>query len=137
MTLSTLTLPPQPAAAAALRAWLRPLLAQDGVSESATEEITLAVEEALNGAILYGEQRGADITVTLSTVSADVYLTVSDGAERRDKEPLAGDDEAAETEAFGSILVRGLMDEVTLQSSAEGTIIRLVKHLGSPASGAD
>ena len=136
MTLSTLTLPPQPSSAAALRAWLRPLLAEDGVPERATEEITLAAEEALNGAILHGEQRGADITVTLSTVAGDVYLTVSDDAERRRDEALAADDEAAEAQAFGSALLGGLMDEVTLRSSAEGTIIRLVKHLGGSATGA-
>lgn len=129
MTLSTLTLPPQPAAAAALRAWLRPLLAEDGVPERATEEITLAAEEALNGAIFHGEQRGTDITVTLSTVASDIYLTVSDDAERPSDEPLASGDEGAAAQAFGSALVRGLMDEVTLRSSAEGTIIRLVKHL--------
>jgi anti-sigma regulatory factor (Ser/Thr protein kinase) len=136
MTLSTLTLPPQPSSAAELRAWLRKLLTEDGVPERATEEVTLAAEEALNGAILHGEQRGAHITVTLSTVAADVYLTVSDDAERRSDERLADGVEAAEAEAFGSALVRGLMDEVTLMSSAEGTIIRLVKHLGASASSA-
>ena len=136
MTLSTLTLSPQRSSAVALRAWLRPLLTEDGVPERATEEITLAAEEALNGAILHGEQRGTDITVTLSTVSADVYLTVSDDAERLSDEPLVGGDEDADAEAFGFALVRGLMDEVTLRSSAEGTIIRLVKHLGGSPSGA-
>lgn len=104
--------------------------------ERTTEEITLAAEEALNGAILHGERRGADITVTLSTVAADVYLTVSDDAERPKDEHLTGGDEAAEAQAFGSALVRGLMDEVTLHSSAEGTIIRLVKHLAGSATGA-
>ena len=79
---------------------------------------------------------GTDITVTLSTVSADVYLTVSDDAERLSDEPLVGGDEDADAEAFGFALVRGLMDEVTLRSSAEGTIIRLVKHLGGSPSGA-
>ena len=136
MTLSTLTLPPQRSSAASLRAWLRPLLAEDGVPERATGEITLAAEEALIGAILHGELRGADITVTLSTVARDVYLTVSDYAERRSAETLAADDEAAEAKAFGSALLRGLMDEVTLRSSAEGTIIRLVKHLGGSATSA-
>ena len=136
MTLSTLTVPPQPSSAGALRAWLRPRLTEDGVPERATEEITLAAEEALNGAILHGELRGADITVTLSTVAADVYLTVSDDAERRSDETLAADDEGAEAQAFGSAILGGLMDEVTLRSSAEGTIIRLVKHLGGGATGA-
>lgn len=136
MTLSTLTLSPQPSSAATLRAWLRPLLAEDGVSERATEEITLAAEEALNGAILHGEERGADITVTLSTVAADVYLTVSDDAERRNDEIVAADGEAADAQALGSALLGGLTDEVTLRSSAEGTIIRLVKHLGGGATGA-
>ena len=42
----------------------------------------------------------------------------------------------AEAQAFGSALLGGLMDEVTLRSSAEGTIIRLVKHLGGSATGA-
>jgi serine/threonine-protein kinase RsbW len=136
MTLSTLTLSPQPSSAADLRACLRPLLTEDGVPERATEEITLAAEEALNGAILHAEQRGAHITVTLSTVAEDVYLTVSDDAERPKDEHLTGGDEAAEAQGFGSALVRGLMDEVTLHSSAEGTIIRLVKHLGGSASSA-
>ena len=104
--------------------------------ERATEEITLAAEEALNGAILHGELRGADITVTLSTVARDVYLAVSDDAGRRNDETLAGDDEAAEAQAFGSALLGGLMDEVTLRSSGEGPIIRLVKHLGGSATGA-
>ncbi len=133
MTFSTLTLPPQPAAGGALRSWLRPLLAEGGVPERAVEEITLAAEEALNGAIVHAEQRSAEITVTLSTVAADVYLTVSDDTQRPRDEHLTGGDEAAEAQAFGSALVRGLMDEVTLHSSAEGTIIRLVKHLAGSA----
>ena len=105
------------------------------MSERATEEVTLAAEEALKGAILHGEWRGADITVTLSTVAADIYVTVSDDAERRSDETLAGDDEAAEAQAFGSALLRGLTDEVTLRSSVEGTIVRLVKYLGGSPTG--
>jgi anti-sigma regulatory factor (Ser/Thr protein kinase) len=135
MALSTLTLAPQSSSAATLRAWLRTVLAEEGIPKRASEEIVQAAEEALNAAILHGAS-GEEITITLSTVGLDIYLTVSDSGtglhdERlADKQTDIGDD----TTDLGLLLVRGLMDEVTLRSTAEGTVIRLVKHLRRPVS---
>jgi anti-sigma regulatory factor (Ser/Thr protein kinase) len=136
MALSTLTLSPERSSAGALRDWLRTVLADDGVPQGAAEQIVLAAEEALNSAILHAEQPDGEITITLSSVDSDVYLTVSDGAVDLDAERMQnGQSDAEDTAHLGLLLVRGLMDGVTQQSSAEGTIIRLVKHLRGSAGG--
>jgi anti-sigma regulatory factor (Ser/Thr protein kinase) len=130
MALSTLTLAPQSSSAAALRAWLRAVLPEEGVPKRASEEIVLAAEEALNAAIPHGAS-GEEITIMLSIVEPDIYLTVSDSRVGLNDERLADEqieigDDASD---LGLLLVRGLMDEVALRSTAEGTVIRLVKHL--------
>ena len=137
MTLSTLTLAPERSSAAALRAWLRAVLPEGDVPQRASEEVILAAEEALNNAILHSGQRSGDLTITVSILATDLYLTVSDRGTGFDSELLADDQTVAGEDAagLGLTLVRGLMDEVTLRSSAEGTIIRLVKHLrGLPSA---
>ena len=106
--------------------------------QQASKEIVLAAEEALNNAILHSGQRGGDLTITVSILADDVYLTVSDRGKGFDSELLAGGQtvDGEEAAGLGLALVRGLMDEVTLKSGAEGTIIRLVKHLRGSALGA-
>ncbi|MGO8684273.1 MAG: ATP-binding protein [Thermoleophilia bacterium] len=138
MKLFTQTFAPERSSAAQLRAWLSTVLAQDHVPPTASQEIVLAAEEALNNAILHSGQRGGDLTVTLSMLARDVYLTVSDRGRGFDS-AILGKYETRSTETTGGLgltLVRGLMDEVTVASSAEGTSIRLVKHLRGATLGA-
>ena len=137
MALSTLTLSPDRSSAAALRDWLRDVLADDGVPQEAAEQIVLAAEEALNAAILHAEQPHGEITITLSSVDSDVYLTVSDGDSHLDAKRMEDPQSHAEEDSahLGLLLMRGLMDGVTRQSSAEGTIMRLVKHLRGSSAG--
>ncbi len=136
MALSTLILYSERSSAAALRDWLRTVLADDGVPQGAAEQIVLAAEEALSSAILHAKQPDGEITITLSIVDSDVYLTVSDGGTDLDARRMQnGQSDAEDGAHLGLLLVRGLMDGVTRQSSAEGTIIRLVKHLRGSAAG--
>jgi serine/threonine-protein kinase RsbW len=137
MKLFTLTLTPERLSAVALRSWLRAVLSAGHVPQQASKEIVLAAEEALNNAILHSEQRGGDLTITLSILAKDVYLTVSDRGKGFESALLAGGQtpDREDGAGLGLALVRGLMDDVTLESSAEGTIIRLVKHLRGSAVG--
>lgn len=135
MKLFTQTFAPERSSAAQLRAWLSTVLAQDNVAPTASQEIVLAAEEALANAILHSGQRGGDLTVTLSMLASDVYLTVADRGRGFDS-AIPGEQAARSPETTGGLgltLVRGLMDEVTVASSAEGTSIRLVKHLRGAA----
>lgn len=131
MRLLTLTLPPERASATALRAWLRNLLAEAHVLEQAGREIVLAAEEVLSNAILHSGQKDGDLTIMVSIVADDLYLTVSDRGQGFDAELPAGGKTVGALEAagLGLTLVRALMDEVTVKSGSEGTSIRLVKHL--------
>lgn len=138
MKLFTQTFAPERSSAAQLRAWLSTVFAQDHVPPTASQEIVLAAEEALSNAILHSGQRGGDLTVTVSMLASDVYLTVSDRGRGFDSAILGepATRSAETTGGLGLTLVRGLMDEVTVVSSAEGTSIRLVKHLRGAALGA-
>jgi anti-sigma regulatory factor (Ser/Thr protein kinase) len=135
MKLFTLTLALERSSAATLRRWLSSVLADDHVAADAAAEIVLAAEEALNNAILHSAQVDGVITVTVSILNRDVYLTVSDRGEGFDSTSLDGafavGPESAE--GLGLTLVRGLMSEVDLDSSDEGTTVRMVKRLPSVA----
>lgn len=135
MKLFTLTLPLERSSAATLRRWLSSVLAEDRVADGAAAEIVLAAEEALNNAILHSAQVDGVITVTVSILNRDVYLTVSDRGEGFDSKSLDGAFAVgpASAQGLGLTLVRGLMSEVDLDSSDEGTTVRMVKRLPSVA----
>jgi signal transduction histidine kinase len=82
------------------------------------------------------DEKCTDVRITVSIVATDVYLTVSDRGKGFDSELSSGDRAVGEdSTGLGPILVRGLMDEVTVRSSADGTTVRLAKHLRASAPG--
>ncbi len=130
MDLYTLTLALGPTAIADLRQWLASILETNPVARSSAAEIELAAVEALNSALRHSSN-GSSVVVTLSIVGHDVYVRVSD-RDAISTDARSGDgrgDEADPAESLGLTLMHGLMDEVDLNETADGTTVRLVKRL--------
>jgi anti-sigma regulatory factor (Ser/Thr protein kinase) len=72
----------------------------------------------------------------MSIVGRDVYLRVTD-REKAVAKPVGDADwesEPALASSLGLTLMQGLMDEVALHETDEGTTVRLVKRLRLPAN---
>ncbi len=127
MRLFTLSLALEPASATALRSQVRSALAESGVPAETIEQIVLAAGEALSNAILHSRQTRGHVRVTLSVFESRVYLTISDRGRGFDEEQVRVD--ADNGQGLGLTLLHGLMDEVLLDSTEQGTSIRLVKRI--------
>lgn len=137
MDLYTLTLPLDASAGATLRGWLTSVLESNPLASASSHEIIQAAAEAVNNAIRHSAPQGTTVVVTISIVGRDVYVRVTD-RERPPghREPGRTDEgvEPEEAESLGLTLMHGLMDEVDLHHTAEGTTVRLVKRLRLPLS---
>jgi anti-sigma regulatory factor (Ser/Thr protein kinase) len=133
-----LTLSLDESAGVKLRSWLRTILEESAVARTSSREIVLAAAEAVNNAVRHAAPVGTTVTVTMSIVGNDVYLRVTD-REKVAAKPLEDADRESEpalASSLGLTLMQGLMDEVALHETDEGTTVRLVKRLRLPAEGA-
>ncbi len=134
MDLYTLTLPLDASAGATLRGWLTSVLDGNPLASGSSQEIVLAAAEAVNNAVRHSAPQGTTVVVTISIVGRDVYLRVTD-RDRTGPPPTKTDEEDTdreEAETLGLTLMHGLMDEVDLHHTADGTTVRLVKRLRLP-----
>ena len=118
-----LDLPSEPSALSSLRALLRRWLAQAEASDVDTHAIVMACSEACTNAI---EHAGAapDETIAFEAVLRDgeVDVIVSDRGRWREERP-PGD------QGRGLELIDALMDDVRLETTPEGTTVRLRRRL--------
>jgi PAS domain S-box-containing protein len=118
-----LDLPSEPAALGSLRALLRRWLAQSDASDSDVHAIVMACSEACTNAI---EHAGApvDETIFFAAVLHDgeVDVTVRDRGRWRDHRP-------PNDQGRGLELIEALMDDVRVESGAEGTTVRLRRRI--------
>ena len=136
MDLYILTLALDESAGVTLRTWLRTILEESAVARASSREIVLAAAEAVNNAVRHSAPEGTTVTVTMSIVGRDVYLRVTD-REKAVAKPVGDADwesEPALASSLGLTLMQGLMDEVALHETDEGTTVRLVKRLRLPAN---
>lgn len=139
MDLYTLTLALDSNASATLRGWLTSILSENSVSRGSSREsheIVLAAAEALNNAVRNSAPQGTTVVVTMSIVGRDVYLTVTErdkSLARHESEPFDTDSDPELASSLGLTLMQGLMDQVDLYDSDDGTTVRLVKRLRLPA----
>lgn len=133
MELYTLTLSLDAAAPTTLRTWLGSLLEASAVTRHVAQEIILAVTEAVNNAVRNAEPEGTTVTVTVSIVGRDVYLRVTDRERGTEHEiECESTQEPSVDSTLGLALMQGLMDEVALHCTEEGTTVRLVKRVRLP-----
>jgi anti-sigma regulatory factor (Ser/Thr protein kinase) len=118
-----LDLPSEPSALRSLRALLRRWLEQAAATDADVHAIVMACSEACTNAI---EHAGAapDETIQFEAVlqNGDVDVVVSDRGHRREGRPPSD-------QGRGLELIDALMDDVRLETTPEGTTIRLRRHL--------
>jgi anti-sigma regulatory factor (Ser/Thr protein kinase) len=116
-----LMLLPQASSLSTVRASFRPWLQSVGAAH--TEDIVLAVNEAVANAV---EHAGLDaddaITIEAEVVEDVLRILVRDNGSWRDAHP-------GETRGRGLLIIRALMDQVDLKSRAEGTVVKMSRHL--------
>jgi PAS domain S-box-containing protein len=121
-----LDMPSQPSALGSLRALLRRWLAQTDAADLDIHAIVMACSEACTNAI---EHAGAGPDETISFVAVlddgEVEVTVRDRGHWRDQRPPSD-------QGRGLDLIDALMDDVQLETSPSGTVIRLRRRLSEP-----
>jgi PAS domain S-box-containing protein len=121
-----LDMPSEPSALQSLRALLRRWLAQADAADVDVHAIVMACSEACTNAIEHAGA-GPDETISFEAVLHDgeVDVTVRDRGHWRDQRPPSD-------QGRGLDLIDALMDDVTLERSPEGTVIRLRRRLSEP-----
>jgi anti-sigma regulatory factor (Ser/Thr protein kinase) len=118
-----LDLPSEPSALQSLRALLRRWLAQADASDVDVHAIVMACSEACTNAI---EHAGAapDERISFEAVlhDSDVDVVVRDRGHWREGRPPSD-------QGRGLELIDALMDDVRLETTPDGTIVRLRRHL--------
>ena len=119
----TLELPSEPSALRSLRALLNRWLAQAEVSDADVYAIVMACSEACTNAI---EHAGAapDETISFDATLSDgeVDVVVIDRGRWRDERPPS-------EQGRGLQLIDALMDDVRLETTSDGTTVRLRRRL--------
>jgi len=122
-----LDMPSEPSALRSLRALLRRWLVQADAPGSDIHAIVMACSEACTNAIEHAGA-GPDETISFLAVLEDgeVEVTVRDRGHWRDQRPPSD-------QGRGLDLIEALMDDVQLETSPSGTVIRLRRRLTEPA----
>jgi serine/threonine-protein kinase RsbW len=115
-------------------AWLR----RQHFREQEVHDVTLAVVEAANNAMIYGNREDPTKKVRLSFALSpgNLVVTVADQGRGFDPNHLPGSFPAHPSltnHGRGILLMRTLMDEVGFEKRKEGMCVRLVKRRGPRA----
>jgi PAS domain S-box-containing protein len=123
-----LDLPSDPGALGSLRGLLRRWLEQTEASESDVYAIVMACSEACTNAIEHAGA-AADETIAFAAVLHEdtVDVTVRDRGRWRDHRPPSD-------QGRGLELIEALMDDVSVQTSGDGTIVHLRRRIGERVS---
>jgi PAS domain S-box-containing protein len=121
-----LDMPSEPAALRSLRALLRRWLTQADAADIDVHAIVMACSEACTNAIEHAGA-GPDELISFEAVLQDgeVDVTVRDRGHWRDQRPPSD-------QGRGLDLIAALMDDVQLETSPTGTVIRLRRRLSEP-----
>lgn len=127
-----LTIPSVPERAADVDKIIDDLTARAGYDESMRGDIAIAVNEVVKNAILHGNKcdSGKLVAITCSCDPTEFRILVSDHGTGFDPDavpdPLDPENLLKET-GRGLLILRTLMDEVRVDTTAEGTRVTLVK----------
>ncbi len=122
-----LEMPSEPSALSSLRALMRRWLAQADAAQVDVHAIVMACSEACTNAIEHAGA-GPDETISFLAILEDgeVDITVRDHGHWRDQRPPSD-------QGRGLDLIGALMDEVQLETTPDGTTVRLRRRLAEPA----
>jgi PAS domain S-box-containing protein len=122
----TLDMPSEPIALRSMRALLRRWLAQADAPDVDVHAIVMACSEACTNAIEHaGAGPGETIAFEAVLHDGQVDVTVRDRGHWRDQRPPSD-------QGRGLDLIDALMDEVRLETTTEGTVVRLRRRLSAP-----
>jgi anti-sigma regulatory factor (Ser/Thr protein kinase) len=122
-----LTIPGNPTALQAFRATTRRWLAGASGDASEVDDVTMAVNEAVQNAIEHGHRRrSTPVSVVLERAGDDVAIIVTDQG--------AWTEGSTQDRGRGLELMRALMDEVAVDASDGGTSVLLRRHLRQPTA---
>jgi serine/threonine-protein kinase RsbW len=125
----TRALPASPAELVSLRAQLRAWLAESGVDETVVHDVVLAVSEAAANAIEHGLSFDAAQVVTVSArVDEAGGLDVEVADEGTWSAPHGDGDRG-----HGLRIIATIMEDVSVRSGGEGTVVRMRKHTATRA----
>lgn len=100
--------------------------------KKATNQIKTAVVEACINAAEHSLSPDRKIVQKYSVAADKITITISNrGLRLADKQPVAIDEATNERRGWGLKLIRGLMDEVKIEDTDDGTRITMVKRLAS------
>ncbi len=121
-----LEMPSEPSSLRSLRALLRRWLAQADATDVDMHAIVMACSEACTNAIEHAGA-GPEETIMFEAVLRDgeVDVTVRDRGQWRDQRPPSD-------QGRGLDLIDALMDDVQLETTPEGTVVRLRRRLSEP-----
>jgi serine/threonine-protein kinase RsbW len=115
-------------------AFVEDLLRSWNTSESNIADVAISVSELVNNAIIHGNRRSCErtVTVTVERRGNSVSIVVADqGAgfnPQQIQDPIS-DENLLKEVGRGIFIVRSLMDEVAVSPTAEGTAVTIVKKL--------
>jgi anti-sigma regulatory factor (Ser/Thr protein kinase) len=122
-----LTVPGNAIALQAFRATTRRWLTGASDDESEVDDVTMAVNEAVQNAIEHGHRRrSTPVSVVLERDGNDVSVTVVDHG--------SWTEGSSDDRGRGLPLMRALMDDVTIEPGAEGTRVVLRRRLRRPTT---
>ncbi len=103
--------------------------------KKATNQIKTAVVEACINAAEHSLSPDRKIVQKYAVATGKITITISNrGLRLADKQPVATDDAASnERRGWGLKLIRGLMDDVKIEDTDDGTRITMVKRLAAVA----
>jgi len=112
-----------------------------GFAEEEIMQISMAVREAAVNAVLHGNayDPGKKVIVEFDHTGDSLIITIKDQGKGLDPakipDPLAPEN-LMNTSGRGIFLIRSFMDDVTILPTANGTEIKLTKHVHGGAAGA-
>ncbi|MCW2990772.1 MAG: SpoIIE family protein phosphatase, partial [Solirubrobacterales bacterium] len=122
-----LTVPGNATALQAFRSTTRRWLAGASDDEAEVDDITMAVNEAVQNAIEHGHRRrSTPVTVVLERSGADLEVVVLDQGRWTDG--------SSDDRGRGLALMRALMDDVTIDAESDGTRLVLRRRLRRPSA---
>ena len=107
-----------------------------GFSSDEIDDITISVTEAVNNAIKHGNKENESLKVDISYIVDEDKISVEvkdqgGGFEIEGvKDPRKGEN-LLRDDGRGILIMKTLMDEVNVTSGEEGTVIQLIKFMGT------
>jgi len=130
---STLVIPSDPERLAEVDAFAERIIRDLGFTRDQGDDIAIAISEAVNNAIIHGNRNDSSkkVTIRFTVLDNGLSIEVIDEGEGYDPEAVADPttpERLMDVSGRGLLIIRHLMDDVTLFNPENGNGIRMVKY---------